>query len=172
MALKKFLVDIDLGKNSLNNARVQNLSADPSSPVTGQTYFNTVTGRLRVYSGTAWIEMGSALDGGVTSVNGQTGAVVIDKADVGLSNVDNTSDVNKPVSTAQTAAIEAAKSRANHTGTQSADTIVDGTTNKVFTATDETKLNGIATGATANSTDAALRARSSHTGTQLSLIHI
>lgn len=34
-------------------------------------------------------------------------------------------------------------SRANHTGTQSADTITDGTTNKVFTATDETKLNHI-----------------------------
>lgn len=35
------------------------------------------------------------------------------------------------------------RNRANHTGTQSADTIVDGTTNKVFTATDETKLNHI-----------------------------
>ena len=166
MATKKFLVDIDLGKNSLNNARIQNLSADPSSPVTGQQYFNTVTGRLRVYSGTAWIEMGSAGDGGVTSVNGQTGAVVITKSDVGLSNVDNTSDVNKPVSTAQTAAIEAAKNRANHTGTQSADTIVDGTTNKVFTATEKTKLSGIATGATANDTDANLKNRANHTGTQ------
>ena len=35
------------------------------------------------------------------------------------------------------------RNRANHTGTQSADTIVDGTVNKVFTATDETKLNHI-----------------------------
>lgn len=34
----------------------------------------------------------------VLSVNSKTGAVVIDKSDVGLSNVDNTSDVNKPVS--------------------------------------------------------------------------
>lgn len=33
--------------------------------------------------------------------------------------------------------------RSNHTGTQSADTIVDGSTNKVFTAADETKLNHI-----------------------------
>ena len=37
----------------------------------------------------------------VTSVNGQIGAVVITNADVGLSNVDNTSDINKPISTAQ-----------------------------------------------------------------------
>lgn len=35
-----------------------------------------------------------------------------------------------------------------------------------FTAADDTKLAGIAAGATANATDAALRARSSHTGTQ------
>ena len=42
--------------------------------------------------------------GDVTSVAGRTGAVVLAKADVGLSNVDNTSDANKPVSTAQAAA--------------------------------------------------------------------
>lgn len=38
----------------------------------------------------------------------------------------------------------------------------------LMSSADKTKLNGIATGATANSTDAALRDRSSHTGTQLS----
>jgi hypothetical protein len=42
--------------------------------------------------------------GDVVSVNGQTGTVVIAKSDIGLGNVDNTSDVNKPVSTAQAAA--------------------------------------------------------------------
>ena len=36
----------------------------------------------------------------VDSVNGQTGVVVITKSDVGLSNVDNTSDLSKPISTA------------------------------------------------------------------------
>jgi hypothetical protein len=36
----------------------------------------------------------------VLSVNSKTGAVILDKTDVGLSNVDNTSDLNKPVSTA------------------------------------------------------------------------
>jgi hypothetical protein len=58
------------------------------------------------------------------------------------------------------------RARANHTGTQSADTVVDGTTNHVFTAADDTKLGGIATGATANDTDANLKARANHTGTQ------
>lgn len=56
--------------------------------------------------------------------------------------------------------------RANHTGTQSADTITDGTTNKAYTATEQTKLAGVATGATANSSDATLLNRANHTGTQ------
>ena len=42
----------------------------------------------------------------VTSVAGKTGAVTLVKADVGLGNVDNTSDANKPVSTAQQAALD------------------------------------------------------------------
>lgn len=63
---------------------------------------------------------------------------------------------------AQAAAIQ----RANHTGTQSADTIADGVTNKAYTATERTKLAGIAATATANATDAQLRDRSTHTGTQ------
>lgn len=36
----------------------------------------------------------------VHSVNGEIGTVTIDKGDVGLGNVDNTSDLNKPISTA------------------------------------------------------------------------
>jgi hypothetical protein len=56
--------------------------------------------------------------------------------------------------------------RVNHTGTQTADTVTDGTTNKAFLATERTKLAGVATGATANSPDATLLARANHTGTQ------
>lgn len=48
----------------------------------------------------------------------------------------------------------------------SADKTASGTTNKVYTATEQTKLAGIATGATANSSDATLLARANHTGTQ------
>jgi predicted peroxiredoxin len=51
--------------------------------------------------------------GEVISVNGYNGVVVLTKSDIGLSNVDNTSDINKPVSTAQaladTAVLNAAK---------------------------------------------------------------
>jgi hypothetical protein len=65
----------------------------------------------------------------VQSVAGRTGTVTLAKADVGLGNVDNTSDANKPVSTAQAAADTGVQSfavqRSNHTGTQTASTISD-----------------------------------------------
>jgi hypothetical protein len=41
----------------------------------------------------------------VDSVNGKVGVVVLDKVDINLANVDNTSDANKPVSSAQLAAL-------------------------------------------------------------------
>jgi hypothetical protein len=50
--------------------------------------------------------------GGVSSVKNKTGAVTLDKTDVGLSNVDDTADEDKPVSTAQQAAIDAETQRA------------------------------------------------------------
>jgi hypothetical protein len=46
-----------------------------------------------------------AAQGSVTSVNGEVGVVVLDKTDIGLGNVDNTADIDKPVSTAQAASI-------------------------------------------------------------------
>lgn len=42
----------------------------------------------------------------VDSVNGKTGVVVLNKTDIGLSNVDNTTDLNKPVSTATQTALD------------------------------------------------------------------
>lgn len=43
----------------------------------------------------------------VSSVNSKTGQVVLSKSDIGLANVDNTSDVNKPISTAVADALTA-----------------------------------------------------------------
>lgn len=43
--------------------------------------------------------------GAVDSVAGKTGVVTLVKADVGLTNVDNTSDLNKPISTARQSAL-------------------------------------------------------------------
>ena len=52
--------------------------------------------------------------GAVTSVAGKTGAVLLVKGDVGLGNVDNTSDLAKPISTAASSAL-AGKANSSHT---------------------------------------------------------
>jgi hypothetical protein len=52
------------------------------------------------------------------------------------------------------------------TGTDATIPAVDGTNAGVMTPTQKTKLDGIATGATANDTDANLKNRANHTGTQ------
>jgi len=87
------------------------------------------------------------------------------KGDVGLGNVDNTSDSTKNAASA-TLTNKTISGAANTLSNISADSTIDGTTNHVFTAADDSKLAGIATGATANDTDANLKARANHTGTQ------
>lgn len=58
-------------------------------------------------------------EGVVASVNGKTGIVELNATDIGLGNVNNTADADKPVSTAQKAAIDACmpKTGGTFTGT-------------------------------------------------------
>lgn len=73
------------------------------------TRFITAGGNPNQYvkgDGTLGILADDIPDAPVDSVNGQTGIVVLDKDDVGLNNVDNTSDENKPVSTATQLALD------------------------------------------------------------------
>lgn len=79
----------------VNVAGTQNLGSGPISFQVGD---------WAVYNGSIWQKSDNA--DAVVSVNGKTGIVVLDKTDIGLDQVDNTSDVNKPISTATQDALD------------------------------------------------------------------
>lgn len=60
-------------------------------------------GDWAVFNGTSWQKVDNT--DAVISVNGNSGVITLTKSDIGLSNVDNTSDASKPVSTAQQTAL-------------------------------------------------------------------
>ncbi len=96
--------------------------AYPATPSLGDYYKISAAGTLGgveysvgdsiIYNGTDWDKIDST--DAVTSVAGRVGEVVLTKGDVGLSNVDNTSDVDKPVSTATQTALDG-KANTTHT---------------------------------------------------------
>jgi hypothetical protein len=68
---------------------------------TGQTFILSTDSPATLAD---WKEITAS--GAVQSVAGKTGVVTLTKADVGLGNVDNTSDLNKPISTATQTALD------------------------------------------------------------------
>jgi hypothetical protein len=76
---KKFLTPIDLNKLELQNAAIQNLATAPSSPSTGQVYYDTVDGNIKVWKGSAWESVGSSqtASAGVTSIVGTADEVTV-----------------------------------------------------------------------------------------------
>lgn len=97
-----------------------NVAAFSATGETGKIYVAIDTNKTYRWSGSAYVEISASLALGETSstaYRGDRGKTAYDhsqatgnphgttKSDVGLSNVDNTSDANKPVSTAQAAAL-------------------------------------------------------------------
>lgn len=143
--MPKFLVNIDLNQNEIQNVSLQKLTTAPSNPTKGQVYYNTVDNRSYYWNGNSWVGMDSfgatmSAENIVTAINGST--FLIDD--------DNLSaNVNDAISKAHnTHAIS------DVSGLQ---TVLDSKVDKIagkglstndYTTTEKTKLSGITTGAT------------------------
>jgi hypothetical protein len=87
-----------------------NLAAFPVTGETSKIYVALDTNKCYRWSGSAYVEISPSE---VNSVAGKTGIVLLVKADVGLSNVDNTSDADKPISSATQTALNG-KANSSH----------------------------------------------------------
>lgn len=162
----------------------------------GSSYLSLAVNTGSAPPSVSWMMLASKGDGsGIQTVNGVApdgnGEVTLPNATIAAAGLMAHTDKSKldGIEAGATANSTDAnlKNRANHTGTQAASTISDlsvvATSGQysdllgkpaeatsgaagLMSSTDKTKLNGIATNATANDTDANLKSRANHTGTQ------
>lgn len=65
--MSKFIYDIDLNQNQLQNAVIQSLSTAPSNPKEGQIYYDTTDKNIYRFDGTSWVTYQSELETTATS---------------------------------------------------------------------------------------------------------
>lgn len=112
-------------------------SGFPTGAQKGNYWITSVSGNgyevgdWAVYNGTSFDKVDNT--DAVSSVAGRTGNVVLNKNDVGLNNVDNTSDLNKPISTATQTALNSKVDKVAGKGLSTED----------YTTTEKTKLTGL-----------------------------
>jgi len=126
------------GEFKTHRLRIENVETGKVDKVAGKQLSSEDYTSLEK-SKLAGIESGAQVNT-VSSVSGKTGVVTLTKSDVGLSNVDNTSDLSKPVSTAVQTALNNKVDKVAGKGLSTND----------YTDLDKAKLLGIESGAQVN----------------------
>jgi hypothetical protein len=67
----KYLNNVDLTKNELQNAVIQVLATAPSGPVEGQVYYDSTDDVIKFYNGAAWVSAGGDLTAITTATANQ-----------------------------------------------------------------------------------------------------
>ncbi|GEM_PF-5744835 len=71
---------VDLLKNEIRNGVVQNLASAPSTPGTGQIYFDTTSNVLKYYDGSMWQTAGGSGGSGMSNPMTTAGDIIIENS--------------------------------------------------------------------------------------------